>query len=190
LGYRIENENALVNYPTYFSETNGTRLDQNAYLQQQFTLGRLSVIAGGRFVHSSTFGNTGVPRVALTLLRCEAGFLFWNPLAFFLCHGVHGTGFPGDLRQSWIGLRPEPRSFAGAHAGVRSRIPAELAGRPLGSKCTYFNNLFHDQIEYGTNTVEYMGNPPGTLYQFFNLQQSLAHGAEVHCKEESGKDCR
>lgn len=75
-GYRIENENALFDYPTFFSETNGQRLDQDAYLQQQLTLGRLSVIAGGRFVHSSTFGNTGVPRVALTLLALRGGEVF------------------------------------------------------------------------------------------------------------------
>jgi outer membrane receptor for ferrienterochelin and colicin len=36
---------------------------------------------------------------------------------------------------------------------------------------TYFNNLFHDQIEYGTNQAD--------LGQFFNVQKSIAHGAEV-----------
>jgi len=53
-----------------------------------------------------------------------------------------------------------------------------LAGR-WALNATYFNNLFHDQIEYGTNSVTYMGNPPGTLGQYFNVQQALAHGAEV-----------
>src|SRR5208282_703788 len=133
-GYRIENENALVNYPSYFSETNGQRLDQDAYLQQQFTLGRLSVIAGGRFVHSSTYGNTGVPRVAHPAGTAGRRFFVWNPPAFFLCHGLHGTRFPGDLRQSWFGLRPEPWSIAGAHAGIRNRLPAESAAGPLGPK--------------------------------------------------------
>jgi vitamin B12 transporter len=45
-----------------------------------------------------------------------------------------------------------------------------LAGR-WALNATYFNNLFHDQIEYGTNQAG--------LGQYFNLQQSLAHGAEV-----------
>jgi iron complex outermembrane receptor protein/vitamin B12 transporter len=36
---------------------------------------------------------------------------------------------------------------------------------------TYFNNLFHDQIEAEPN--------PTGVYQFFNLEQSFAHGAEV-----------
>jgi outer membrane receptor protein involved in Fe transport len=43
---------------------------------------------------------------------------------------------------------------------------------------TYFNNLFHDQIEAAPNQQEYQGNPPGTLFQFFNVQKSLAEGAE------------
>ncbi|MFY9662324.1 MAG: TonB-dependent receptor [Terriglobales bacterium] len=180
LGYRIENENALVNYPTYFSETNGTRLDQNAYLQQQFTLGRLSVIAGGRFVHSSTFGNTGVPRVALTLLALRGGdFFSGTRLRFSYATAFMEPDFQETFANLGSGYVPNPgllpvrtRAF---EAGFQQSL---LAGR-WALNATYFNNLFHDQIEYGTNTVEYMGNPPGTLYQFFNLQQSLAHGAEV-----------
>src|SRR5580700_5864997 len=49
-GYRIENENGTVGDLFYPPSTSGQRLTEDAYLQQQFTLGRLSAIAGGRFI--------------------------------------------------------------------------------------------------------------------------------------------
>jgi outer membrane cobalamin receptor len=171
-GYRIENENALFDYPAFFSETNGQRLDQDAYLQQQLTLGRLSVIAGGRFVHSSTYGNTGVPRVALTMLALRGGDFF------------SGT----RLRFSYATAFMEPdfqETFAGPGAGYvpnRGLLPVRTRAFEAGFQqsllaghwalnATYFNNLFHDQIEAAPAA--------GGLYQFFNVQQSLAQGAEI-----------
>jgi outer membrane cobalamin receptor len=170
-GYRIENENGVVGDLDYPPSTSGQRLNQDAYLQQQFTLGRLSAIAGGRFVHSSLFGNTGVPRVALTLLASRGGeFVSGTRLRF-----SYATGFMEPaLYQTFAGapyyvpnpgLLPErTRAF---EAGFQQSL---LAGR-WSLSATYFNNLFHDQIEYATNQAG--------LGQFFNLQQSLAHGAEV-----------
>jgi outer membrane cobalamin receptor len=178
-GYRIENESAFFGYPAFPPPTHGQRLNQDAYLQQQLTLGRLSVVAGGRFVHSSAFGNTGVPRVALTLQALRGGELFSGTRLRF----SYATAFmEPDFTETFAGLPyylPNPgllpertRAF---EAGFQQKL---LSGR-WAFDATYFNNLFHDQIEYGTNTVTYQGNPPGTLGQFFNVQKSLAHGAEV-----------
>jgi vitamin B12 transporter len=150
----------------------GQRLDQDAYLQQQLTLGRLSAIAGGRFVHSSAYGNTGVPRVALTLLALRGGDLlsgtrlrfsyatgFMEP-ALYQVFGETGYGYASNRN-----LLPErTRSF---EAGFEQRL---LAGR-WALNATYFNNLFHDRIEA-------LPNKTGE-YQFFNVEQSFAHGAEV-----------
>ncbi len=177
-GYRIENENAFFGYPLYPPPTHGQRLNQDAYLQQQLTLGRLSIIAGGRFVHSSAFGNTGVPRVALTLLALRGGEIFSGTRLRF----SYATAYmEPDFTETFAGLPyyvPNPgllpertRAF---EAGFQQNF---LTGR-WSLNATYFNNLFHDQIEYGTNTVEYQGNPPGTLGQFFNVQESFAQGAE------------
>lgn len=171
-GYRIENENGVVGDLLYPPSTSGQRLNQDAYLQQQFTLGRLSAIAGGRFVHSSLFGNTGVPRVALTLLALRGGEFFSGTRLRF----SYATGYMEPaLYQTFAGapyyvpnrgLLPErTRAF---EAGFQQNL---LAGR-WALNATYFNNLFHDQIEAAPNQA-------GTLYQFFNVQQSLAHGAEV-----------
>ncbi len=168
-GVRIENENGFVG--SYGAQTPGQRLEQDAYLQQQLTLGRLSVIAGGRFVHNSAFGNTGVPRVALTLLALRGGEIFSGTRLRF----SYATGFMEPaLYQTFAslpfyvanpGLLPErTRAF---EAGFQQNL---FAGR-WALNATYFNNLFHDQIEYGTNQAG--------LGQFFNVQKSLAHGAEV-----------
>jgi vitamin B12 transporter len=168
-GYRIENENGFIG--SYGAQTPGQRLGQDAYLQQQLTLGRLSVIAGGRFVHNSAFGNTGVPRVALTLLALRGGEIFSGTRLRF----SYATGFMEPaLYQTFAnlpyyvanpGLLPErTRAF---EAGIQQNL---FAGR-CALNATYFNNLFHDQIEYGTNQAG--------VGQFFNVQESLAHGAEV-----------
>jgi vitamin B12 transporter len=177
-GYRIENENGTIGDLLYPPSTSGQRLTQEAYLQQQFTLGRLSVIAGGRFVHNSEYGNSGLPRVALTLLALRGGEIFSGTRLRF----SYATGFMEPaLYETFASLpyyAPNPgllpvrtRAF---EAGLQQ---AFLRGR-WSLNATYFNNLFHDQIEYGLNTEPYAGNPPGTLGQFFNVQQSFAQGAE------------
>ncbi|MFZ0799007.1 MAG: TonB-dependent receptor [Terriglobales bacterium] len=178
-GYRIENENALFDYPTFFSETNGTRLDQDAYLQQQLTLGRLSVIAGGRFVHSSTFGNTGVPRVALTLLALRGGeFFSGTRLRFSYATAFMEPDFQETFASLGSGYVPNPGLLPVRTRAFEAAFQQSLLAGRWALNATYFNNLFHDQIEYGTNTVTYAGNPPGTLGQFFNVQESFAQGAE------------
>ncbi len=171
-GYRIENENGFVNDMDFPPPAAGQRLEQDTYLQQQFTLGRLSAIAGGRFVHNSEFGNTGVPRVALTLLALRGGDMFSGTRLRF----SYATGFmipalyevfgePGYYYASNPGLLPErTRSF---EAGLEQGL---FSGR-WALNATYFNNLFHDQIEA-------IPNQTGE-YQFFNLEQSFAHGAEL-----------
>ncbi len=170
-GYRIENENGSTGDLDYPPETPGQRLNQDAYLQQQLTLGRLSVIAGGRFVHSSVFGNTGVPRVALTLLAFRGGeFFSGTRLRFSYATGFMEPAFYQTFAGAPYyvpnpGLLPErTRAF---EAGFQQKL---LAGR-WALDATYFNNLFHHQIEYGTNQAG--------VGQFFNVQKSLAHGAEV-----------
>jgi outer membrane cobalamin receptor len=171
-GYRIENENGVISDLDSPPPAPGQRLGQDAYLQQQLTLGRLSAIAGGRFVHSSAYGNTGVPRVALTLLALRGGDLlsgtrlrfsyatgFMEP-ALYQVFGETGYGYASNRN-----LLPErTRSF---EAGFEQRL---LAGR-WALNVTYFNNLFHDRIEA-------LPNKTGE-YQFFNVEQSFAHGAEV-----------
>jgi vitamin B12 transporter len=172
-GYRMENENGVVGDLDYPPSPSGQRLNQDAYLQQQFTLGRLSVIAGGRFVHSSVFGNTGVPRVALTLLALHGGETFSGTRLRF----SYATGFKEPrLEETFAGppysipnpgLKPERvRAF---EAGIQQDF---LHGKYVFN-ATYFNNLFHDQINYETV------NPTTFVGEYFNVNEAFAQGAEV-----------
>jgi len=171
-GYRAENENGFVG-DVNFGQTHGQRLNNDAYLQQQFSLGRLSVIAGGRFVHDSAFGNTGVPRVALTWQVMRNGEIFSGTRLRF----AYATGFKEPrleetfagppFSRSNTGLKPErSRSF---EAGLQQDF---FEGK-VALNGTYFNNLFHDQINYVTV------DPANFIGEYVNVNRAFAHGAEL-----------
>jgi outer membrane receptor protein involved in Fe transport len=171
-GYRIENENGFVG-DVNFGQTHGQRLEDDLYLQQQLTLGRLSVIAGGRFVHNSAYGNTGVPRVALNLLAWRGG----ESLSGTRLRFSYATGFK-DPRLEEIFAGP-PFSFP--NPGLKpERVRAFEAGFQQDFfhgkyvlSATYFNNLFRDQINYEeVDLVNFIG-------QYFNVNQAFAHGVET-----------
>ena len=65
------------------------------------------------------------------------------------------------------GLKPERlRAF---EAGIQQK----LLGEKIQFTATYFNNLFHNQINYVTvNPVTFVG-------QYVNVNQAFAHGAEL-----------
>ncbi len=75
VGYEFEDENGTTgSLPDSLSH--GVRLNHAVYGQQVLTLGRLSVVAGARFVHNGSFGNRGVPRVALSFTALRGGQFF------------------------------------------------------------------------------------------------------------------
>jgi vitamin B12 transporter len=172
-GYRIENENGFVGDVNFPPQTHGQRLNQDAYVQQQITWKRLTAIAGGRFIHSSVFGNTGVPRVALTLLAARGGEIVSETRLRF----SYATGFKEPrLEQTFAGppfsfknpgLKPERvRAF-------ETGIQQDFFHGKYVLTATYFNNLFHDQINYQEiDLVNFIG-------QYGNINQSFAQGSEI-----------
>ncbi len=171
-GYRMENENGYVG-DINFGQTHGQRLSNEAYLQQQLNYGRLSAIAGGRYVHNSAFGNIGVPRVALTFLAWRGGEVFSGTRLRF----SYATGFKEPrLEETFAGppysytnpgLKPEHvRAF---EAGLQQ----DFVGGKYVFNATYFNNLFRDQINYQEiDLVNFIG-------QYGNINKSFAQGAEI-----------
>jgi vitamin B12 transporter len=171
-GVRTENETGVVSDQNSPPPAAGQRLDQDAYLQQQITLGRLSAIAGGRFVHSSAYGNIGVPRVALTLLALRGGELFSGTrLRFSYAVGYMEPALYetfGEIAYDYTSNRSLlPERTRAFEAGFEQKL---FAGR-WALNATYFNNLFHDQIEAIPTS--------SGAYQFFNLEQSFAQGSEI-----------
>ena len=180
-GYRVENENGFVGNLAYGPQTHDQRLNNDVYLQQQFTWRTLTAIAGGRFVHNSAFGNTGVPRIALMWQALRGGnFLSGTRLRF-----SYATGFKEPrLEETFNGIPQNPfnlpnttlkpersRSF---EAGVQQSLFHDRAVL----NATYFNNLFHDQINY----VEV--DPTNFVGQYVNVNKSLAHGAEFNLQSK------
>jgi vitamin B12 transporter len=172
-GYRVENENGFVGDLDFPPQTHGQRLNNDAYVQQQLTWGRLSAIAGGRFVHDSAFGNAGVPRVALTWQLLRGGEIFSGMRLRF----SYATGFKEPrleetfagppFSQPNSGLKPERlRAFEAA-------LQQDWFQGKFWLNATYFNNLFHDQINYVTvNPVTFVG-------EYVNLNRAFAQGAEL-----------
>jgi outer membrane cobalamin receptor len=176
-GYRIENENGFVGDLDYGPQNHGQRLNQDAYVQQDLTLKRLGIIAGGRFVHDSAFGNTGVPRVALTLQALRGNQKFSGTRLRF----SYATGFKEPrLEETFNGIPATPYNLPNA-ALKPERVRAFEAGfqqdflnNQFELTGTYFNNLFRDQINYVTENV-----PPNYPGQYVNVNQAFAQGAEV-----------
>jgi vitamin B12 transporter len=177
-GYRLENENGFVGDLDYGAQNHGQRLNQDAYAQQQLILGRLGVIVGGRFVHDSAFGNTGIPRVALTLQAFRGKEIFSGSRLRF----SYSTGFKEPrLEETFNGL-PGPDPYNIPNSALKpERVRAFEAGFEQGFfsnryelNATYFNNLFLDQINYVT-----MNEPPNYPGEYVNVNKAFAQGAEV-----------
>jgi vitamin B12 transporter len=172
VGYRIEDENGFVGDLDFPPLTHGQRLNQDVYGQQQLTLGRLSVIAGARFVHNSAFGNTGVPRVALTLLALRGGDMFSGTRLRF----SYATGFKEPrLEETFAGPPysvPNPALKAERNRAFEAGFIQNLFANKYAFTATYFNNLFYNRIDYATDPVTFIG-------QYVNVDKSFAQGAEL-----------
>lgn len=185
VGYQFEDENG--NFDSAFLTldannnsviapqfTHGLRLNHELFAEQRITRGRLSVIAGGRFMHNDSFGNRLVPRVAGTYqVRRGGNRLSGTRLRASYATGIKEPRFEESFGISGIfptkpnpGLRPEEnRSW---DAGFDQLF---LGGR-YALSAVYFHNLFRDQIEFSSDPVTFEG-----LY--INVNRSLAHGAEL-----------
>ena len=178
LGYRFEDENGFVG-DLGFGITHGKRLHNDVFAEQQVTWKRLTAIAGGRLVHDSAFGTTGVPQAAISYLVARGG----DTLSGTRLNFSYGKGFKEPrLEETFAGppsstpnasLKPErSRSF---QAGVQQKLFADKAV----FTADYFNNLFHDQIAYPFDPNTFIG-------EYLNINESLAHGAEVQLQSRIG----
>src|SRR5580704_6524073 len=174
-GYEFEDENGTVNdaIPTPPTISHGLRLNDALYGQQALTLGRLSVVAGARFVHNTTFGNAGVPRIALGLQVFKGGETFSGTRLKF----SYATGIKEPRFEETFGIGPfqipNLNLKAERNQAFESGFQQNFFTGKVALNATYFNNLFPDQIEFITV------NPTTFVGQYINLQKSLAHGADV-----------
>jgi outer membrane cobalamin receptor len=172
IGYRFEDENGFVGDLSSPPIDHGLRLNHELYGQQQLTVGRLSVVAGARFVHNGSFGNKGVPRVALTLQALRGGQVFSGTRLRF----SYATGIKEPLLEESFASGPytvpNPNLRPETNRAFEAGIQQGLFGGRYALTATYYNNLFRDQIEFASSPTTFIG-------QYVNVNESLAHGAEV-----------
>jgi vitamin B12 transporter len=175
IGYEFEDENGFVGDPIpadFASSGHGLRLNEAAYAQQVLILGRLNVVAGGRFAHNTTFGNVGLPRVALGFQALRGGHIFSGTrLNFSYATGIKEPRFEETFVSSAFQL-PNLNLKAERNRAFEAGFQQNFLGRFV-LVANYFNNLFHDQIEFVTV------NPTTFVGQYINLEKSFAQGAEV-----------
>jgi outer membrane receptor protein involved in Fe transport len=166
-GYEFEDENGFIGDPTVPSQNHGLRLNHAVYGEQFVELGRLTAIAGARFVHNESFGNRGVPRVSLTYLLARRGLLAGTRLKGSYSLGIKEPSIEQSFGFTGYGVFPnpdlKPEEARNLEAGVEQKF-----GSRVGATATYFNTLYSNQIT--TN---------GNYSKYINLNKSLAHGAEL-----------
>jgi outer membrane cobalamin receptor len=174
VGYQFEDENGTVGgLPDSLSH--GVRLNHAVFLQQTVTWGRLSAVAGGRFVHNASFGNTAVPRLSLNLLALKGGPIFSGTrLRFAFATGIkepsfaesfgNGGGFP---------ILPNPNLKAEEATAFETGLEQKFSAN-YSLTATYFNNIYRNKIDFN-----FLGCNPVCTGQYVNVNKALAHGAEL-----------
>jgi len=173
VGYELEDENAFVGDLNTPPLTHGSRLNHAAFAQQELSLGRLSATFGARFVHNTSFGNRGVPRVAMAwqLLHGQ-GFFSGTRLKASYATGIKEARFEESLAEGPT-IIPNPHLKAEENRAVDAGLQQSFLDGKYSLSASYFHNLFRNQIDFAIlDPITFIG-------QFENIDKSKAHGAEV-----------
>jgi outer membrane cobalamin receptor len=167
-GYEFEDENGFVGYTTAPPLSHGLRLNDAVYGEQFVEWGRLTGIAGVRYVHNGSFGNRVVPRVSLTYLAWRGNRLLTGTrLKGSYSEGIKEPSFEQSFGLTGYGIFPnpglKPEEARTLEAGVEQTFGSRMA-----ATATYFNALYHNQIT--TN---------GNYTQYININKAMAQGAEL-----------
>jgi outer membrane cobalamin receptor len=173
VGYEFEAENGFVGDLNFPPLTHGLRLNHAAYAQELLTLKRVTVVAGARFVHNATFGNKGVPRVALILQARKGGQTFSGTrLRFSYATGIKEARLEESFASGPF-IIPNPNLKAEENRAFEAGVQQDLLGGKYTFTATYYNNQFRNQIDFA------ILDPKTFTGQYENINKSMAHGAEV-----------
>jgi vitamin B12 transporter len=176
VGYEFEDENGFAGDPTAPPLTHGLRLNHAVYGQQTLLLGRVSLIAGARFVHNQTFGNKGVPRVTAALQVLHGRELFSGTrLRFSYATGIKEPRFEEAFASPPF-ILPNPNLHAEENRAFEAGVEQSLVRGKYAFSALYYNNQFRNQIDFEVlDPVTFVG-------QYVNINRSMAHGSEVELK--------
>jgi vitamin B12 transporter len=173
VGYELEVENAFVGDRNTPPLSHGSRVNHAAFAQQELTLGRLSATLGARFVHNASFGNRGVPRVALAwqLLHGQ-GIFSGTRLKASYATGIKEARFEESLAEGPT-IIPNLHLKAEENRAVDAGVQQSFLDGKYSLSASYFHNLFRNQIDFA------ILDPNTFTGQFENIDKSKAHGAEI-----------
>lgn len=176
IGYEFEDETGSIDDPVpavFATFAHGLRRNEAAYVEQRITRGRFTATGGVRFVRNTTFGNAGVPRISAAYSLFRGGRL----ISGTQIRGAYATGIKEPRFEEAFASGPfqvpNPDLKAERNRSLEAGIQQAFVSGRIAFTATYFNNLFHDQIEFVTI------NPTTFVGQYINLEKSLAHGAEA-----------
>jgi vitamin B12 transporter len=156
------------------SSTVGLRHQHDLFAQEFINWRRLALSAGVRYVHNDTFGDTAVPRVTASWLLLRGGkALSGTRLRFAAGAGIKAPDFIETFGSPAFLVIPNPALKAERNRSVEAGFIQSFAAGRFDVAGTYFRNLFHNRIEFSS-----LG-PPDFQSKFVNLDQVLAHGAEL-----------
>jgi outer membrane cobalamin receptor len=176
VGGEFEDENGYVGDLDNPPLTHGLRLNYALYGQQTIQWRRLSVIAGARFVHNETFGNKGVPRVAVAYQLLHGGEkLSGTRLRFSYATGIKEPRFEESFASPPFVLA-NPDLKAEENRAFEAGLEQSFLSSRYTLSAIYFNNLFRNQIDFQTvDFTTFAG-------MYVNINKSIAHGAELELK--------
>lgn len=178
LGYEFEVENGYVNqdFSGFTINSHGLRRNHGLYGEQYLQLGRMIFLGGVRWVHNETFGHRAIPRAALTLqaLNARGAIFTGTKLRFAYGEGIKAPRLEesfGAVGAFGIVTLPNPDLKAERNRSLEAGVIQNF-GLRTAFTATYFNNRFTDQVAFSFNPATFTS-------QYVNLNEALAHGAEV-----------
>jgi vitamin B12 transporter len=188
VGYTFEDENGFINSifapGTDFgsvSNTHGLRFNNYLFGQELLTWKRISALAGVGYVNNSSFGNKVVPRASVSFLMLQGNETFSGTrLTAGYSEGIKEPSFQQSFGISGTyPTLPNPDLQPEQNRSWEAGVVQGFLGNKLSLSALYFDNQFHNQIEYQTNPVDFTS-------QYVNFNKSMAHGAEVELRGQLG----
>jgi len=191
IGYEFEDENgrfftdskSFNPFMEFTQHISGLRLNHSVFLQEHMTWKRFSATAGVRYMHSGTsssvvpeVGRTSkvVPRVALTLLAVKGDEIFSGTrLRFSYASGIKDARFEELFVSEPPSILANPHLKPEENRAFEAGFEQSFFGGKYQLSGVYFNNLFRNQIDFA------IINPNTFAGQYQNIDESMAHGAEV-----------